>query len=97
MEIAKFQFVPFCCFGTSDSTPSAGTEHVHGNTKRTLSREPEDYRKHVRARENDLRELLASSVDAVVVSNLDRRFVAANPNALNLFGVLGSQHDPIHH
>jgi PAS domain-containing protein len=40
-----------------------------------------------RARENDLRELLASSVDAVVVTNVDRRFIAANPIALYLFGV----------
>ena len=40
-----------------------------------------------RARENDLRELLASSVDAIVVTNVDRRFVAANPKALRLFGV----------
>ncbi len=40
-----------------------------------------------RARENDLRELLASSVDAIVVTNVDRRFVAANPKALHLFGV----------
>jgi PAS domain-containing protein len=40
-----------------------------------------------RARESDLRELLASSVDAVVVTNVDRRFIAANPVALHLFGV----------
>jgi PAS domain-containing protein len=40
-----------------------------------------------RVRENDLRELLASSVDAVVVTNLDRRFIVANSNALHLFGV----------
>jgi PAS domain-containing protein len=40
-----------------------------------------------RARENDLRELLASSVDAVVVTNIDHRFIAANPIALHLFGV----------
>jgi len=39
------------------------------------------------AKENHLRELLASSVDAVVVTNIDRRFVSANPNALHLFGV----------
>jgi PAS domain S-box-containing protein len=39
------------------------------------------------ARENHLRELLANSVDAVVVTNIDRRFVSANPNALRLFGV----------
>ena len=40
-----------------------------------------------RARENDLHELMASSVDAIVVTNPDRRFVAANPRALHLFGV----------
>ncbi len=40
-----------------------------------------------RAGENDLRELLASSLDAIVVTNVDRQFVAANPNALHLFGV----------
>ena len=40
-----------------------------------------------RERENDLRELLASSLDAIVVTDVDRQFVAANPNALHLFGV----------
>src|SRR6516165_1405452 len=40
-----------------------------------------------RERESDLQELLANSVDAVVVTNIDRRFIAANPNALYLFGV----------
>jgi PAS domain-containing protein len=40
-----------------------------------------------RARENDLRELMASSLDAIVVTNADRQFVAANPKALHLFGV----------
>ena len=40
-----------------------------------------------RTRVNDLRELLANSLDAIVVTNVDRRFVAANPKALHLFGV----------
>jgi PAS domain-containing protein len=40
-----------------------------------------------RAKENLLRDLLASSVDAVVVTNIDRRLIAANPIALHLFGV----------
>jgi PAS domain-containing protein len=39
------------------------------------------------ARENDLRKLLASSLDAIVVTNGDRRFVAANRKALDLFGI----------
>ncbi len=43
-----------------------------------------------RARINDLRELLSNSVDAVVVTNVDRRFIAANPIALQLFGVSGT-------
>jgi PAS domain-containing protein len=40
-----------------------------------------------RARENDLQELLSNSLDAVVVTNVDRRFISANPVALHLFGV----------
>jgi PAS domain S-box-containing protein len=39
------------------------------------------------ARENDLRTLLASSLDAVIVTDNDRRFVAANSQALDLFGI----------
>ena len=41
----------------------------------------------LRAREDDLLKLVASSPDAIVVTNVDRRFVAANPKALELFGV----------
>jgi PAS domain S-box-containing protein len=41
----------------------------------------------LRERENDLRKLLASSPDAIVVTNGDHRFVAANPRALDLFGI----------
>jgi hypothetical protein len=40
-----------------------------------------------RTRVNDLRELLASSLDAIVVTNGDHRLVSANPKALHLFGV----------
>ena len=41
----------------------------------------------LRAREGGLKKLLASSLDAVVVTSVDRRFVAANPKALSLFGI----------
>jgi PAS domain S-box-containing protein len=41
----------------------------------------------LRERENALRNLLASSRVAIVVTNSDRRFVAANPKALDLFGI----------
>src|SRR4029077_3964616 len=40
-----------------------------------------------RTRVNDLRELLANSLDAIVVTNGDRRLVYATPKALDLFGV----------
>src|SRR6266850_5990180 len=38
-------------------------------------------------RENDLRKLLASSFDALVITDVDGRFITANSKALNLFGV----------
>ena len=38
-------------------------------------------------RENDLRKLLVSSFDAIVVTDVDGRFITANSKALNLFGV----------
>ena len=44
-------------------------------------------REALRARENDLRKLLGSSLDAIVLTNSDRRIVAANPKALDLFGI----------
>src|SRR6266481_3548441 len=40
-----------------------------------------------RTRENELRKLLANSLDAMVVTDSDHRLVYANPKALDLFGV----------
>jgi PAS domain S-box-containing protein len=40
-----------------------------------------------RTSENDLRKLLANSLDAIVVTDGDHRVVYANPKALDLFGV----------
>lgn len=45
------------------------------------------WRQGLRARESLMRELLANSVDAIGVINIDHRFVAANRRALDLFGV----------
>jgi len=39
------------------------------------------------AKENDLRELFANSTDAIVLTNADRRFMAANLPALKLFRI----------
>ncbi len=75
----------------------ATSEHVTsylGQAQTTLTRlgrravdKPRRLRKALRTRENDLRKLLANALDAVVVTDDDHRFVAANPKALDLFGV----------
>src|SRR6516225_4539734 len=54
---------------------------------RTVAEKPRSLRQALRARENYLQTLLASSRDAIVVTNVERRVVAANPKALDLFGV----------
>jgi len=41
----------------------------------------------VLTRENDLRKLLVSPLDAIVITDIDGRFITANSQALNLFGV----------
>jgi PAS domain S-box-containing protein len=41
----------------------------------------------LREREDGLRKLLTSSPDSIVVTNADHRLVAANPRALDLFGI----------
>ena len=65
-----------------------------GQTQNTLIRlgrsvfdKPRRLQEVLRARENALRMSLASSLDAIVVTSVDRRFVAANPKALSLFGI----------
>jgi PAS domain S-box-containing protein len=75
----------------------ATSEHVTlylGQAQTTLTRlgrravdKPRRLRKALRTRENDLRKLLANALDPVVVTDDDHRFVAANPKALDLFGV----------
>jgi PAS domain S-box-containing protein len=75
----------------------ATSQHVTlhlGQAQTTLTRlgrravdKPRRLRKALRTRENDLRKLLANALDPVVVTDDDHRFVAANPKALDLFGV----------
>jgi PAS domain-containing protein len=54
---------------------------------RTIADKPRRMREARWARENELRSLLASSLDAIVVTDSDRRLVAANAKALELFGI----------
>jgi len=54
---------------------------------RRVTERPRRLRKALRSKENNLRKLLAGSLDAIVVMDVGRRLVAANPKALDLFGV----------
>jgi len=54
---------------------------------RSLAGKSRRLQKTLRARENELQKLLATSPDAIVVTKADGCFIAANPKALNLFGV----------
>ena len=62
-------------------------ENMLVRLRRNVADKPRRLREGLRARENDLRKLLVSSPDAIVVTNVDRGFLAANPKALDLFGV----------
>jgi PAS domain-containing protein len=54
---------------------------------RTIADKPRRMREARWSRENELRSLLASSPDAIVVTDSDRCLVAANAKALELFGI----------
>ena len=54
---------------------------------RTIADKPQRVREVRLTRENDLRNLLGSSLDAIVVTDGHRRLVAANAQALELFGI----------
>jgi len=55
--------------------------------RRSIAEKPRILQETLRARENDLSKLLESSLDAIVVMNMELRFVAANPKALDVFGI----------
>jgi PAS domain S-box-containing protein len=55
--------------------------------RRSIAEKPRRLQEALRDRENDLRKLLSSFPDAIVVMNGDHRFVAASPKALGLFGI----------
>jgi PAS domain-containing protein len=57
------------------------------NAGREIASKPRRIREARKARENDLLNLIATSLDAIVVTDDEHRFVAANTNALQLFGV----------
>ena len=62
-------------------------QNTLGKLGRSAFEKPRRLQKVLRARENNLRRLLTGSLDAIIMMDVDRRFVAANPKALDLFGV----------
>ena len=65
------------------------TQNTLGILAKTVTEKRQRLREERHTRENELRALLASSLDAIVVTNDHRRLVAANSKALELFGVSG--------
>jgi len=61
--------------------------HQLSSFGRSVANQPRRLHETRLAKENDLRTLLASSVDAIIVTDNDRRLVAANSLGLDLFGV----------
>jgi len=57
------------------------------NAGREIASKPRRIREARKAREDDLLNLIATSLDAIVVTDDEHRFVATNTNALQLFGV----------
>jgi PAS domain-containing protein len=61
--------------------------HALAGLGRKVVEKPRRLQKALRTKENNLRKLLANSLDPIVVMDVGRRLVAANPKALDLFGV----------
>jgi PAS domain S-box-containing protein len=62
-------------------------QHTVTRLGRGVIDRPRALQKALRARENDLRKLLASSLDAIVITDVGGRLITANSKALDLFGV----------
>jgi PAS domain S-box-containing protein len=62
-------------------------QNALGKLKTNVADKPRRLQEAIRARESDLPRLLESSPDAIAVVNTGLRFVAANPKALDLFGI----------
>ena len=62
-------------------------QHTVTRLGRSVVDRPRALQKALRARENDLRKLLATSLDAIVITDVGGRLMTANSKALDLFGV----------
>jgi PAS domain S-box-containing protein len=62
-------------------------QNMLANLAKSLAETRRRVQEALREREDGLRKLLTSSPDSIVVTNADHRLVAANPRALDLFGI----------
>src|SRR5205814_8400811 len=80
MEITKFRSQLFAAFGQT-TVYLQRTQNMLLRLARSIAEKRWRLQEALRARENDLRKLLASSLDAIVVTNGEISKVRANPYA----------------
>jgi PAS domain-containing protein len=85
-KISKCRSLLFASWEQSAVYPRQAQRALAGLGRRAVEK-PRRLRRVLRVKENNLRKLLAGSLDAIVVMDVGRRLVAANPKALDLLGV----------
>lgn len=86
MEITKYRS-QFLTMSEQVMVYFRQTQNTLTRLGRTVADKPRRLQEALRSRENDLRDLLVSSLDSIVVTDVTWRFVAANPKGQDLFGV----------
>jgi PAS domain S-box-containing protein len=86
MQITKFRSGLFVAFEQM-TVHLQRAENALTRLVRSFAEKRRRLQEALRERDDGLRKLLASSPDAIVVTNADHRLVAANPRALDLFGI----------
>jgi PAS domain-containing protein len=64
-----------------------GAQSTLGKLAKSVVEKPRRRREELHVREDELHDLLTSSLEGIVLTNDSHRFIAANPKALELFGV----------
>jgi len=85
-KIIKLRTQLYVAGGQVSARIQQGQSTLIGLGKRVIDK-PRRLQKSLLMKENHLRKLLESSPDAIVVTNVEHRFVAANRKGLDLFGV----------
>jgi PAS domain S-box-containing protein len=86
MQITKFRSELFIAFEQM-AVHLERVQNTLARLVRSFAKKRRRLQESLREREDGLRKLLASSPDAIVLTNADHRLVAANPRALDLFGI----------